>query len=78
MAILPKLIYKFKLIPTKFPPKMTFFFFTEIDKLILKLMGKKCKEPRIAKQTNKTTKAGEVKIPDYKAYCKAVVIKTVW
>lgn len=40
MQILPKLIYKFKIIPIKTSARIFFFFFADTDKVVLKFMWK--------------------------------------
>lgn len=73
MAILPKLMYRFSVIPIKIPAG----FLAEIDKLFLKYI-RKFGGPRKAKIILEKKKAGGLTPADFKIYCKATVIKTVW
>ena len=67
-----KAIYRFNAIPIKIP--MTFF------------LQKQKRNPKICMESQKTSnsesnpenKARSITLPDFKLYCKAIVIKTLW
>lgn len=73
MAILPKLIYRVDVIPTRIPPD----FFIETEKLILKFI-QNYNRSRIAKTIFEKKKVEELIHPDFKIHYKAMLINVVW
>jgi hypothetical protein len=74
MAILPKAIYRFSVIPIKISAQ----FFKECERTISSFLWKTTK-PRVAKTLlNAKRTAESITIPDLKFYFRAIVIKIAW
>lgn len=58
-------------------PKKSNSIFAEIEKSILKVIWN-LKGPTIAKTILEENKVGELTLPNFKTYCKAIVINTLW
>ena len=74
MTILPKAIYRFNAIPIKL--SMAFFYRTRTKYLTI------CMETQKTPNSQSTLEgkngAGGIRLPDFRLYYKATVIKTIW
>ena len=73
MTILPNAIYRFNVIPIKLP--MTFFTELEQKNFTIHVETQKTLSSQSSPEKNG---AGGIKLPDFRTYYKATVIKTVW
>ena len=74
MPILPKAIYTFNAIPINISRALS----SRLEQTLLKFVWNH-KSPEIAEVIlKKKTEVGDITIPDFSLYYKAVIIRTVW
>ena len=74
MTILPEAIYRFNAISIKLPTA----FFTKLKQKNFTICMETQKTPNSQSNPQKQKQSGGIRLPDFRLYYKATIIKTVW